>query len=65
MNRLGREPNPWDLCLGDLVTHRVKGGLGFGIIIKDTGVFRVLWPDGRVRRHKPLNIVYINSILEE
>jgi len=65
MKRLDREPNPWDLYLSDLVTHRVKGGLGFGIIIKDTGVFRVLWPDGRVRRHKPRNLVFVNRILED
>jgi len=56
--------NQWDLYIGDLVAHRIKAELGYGIIIKDISIFQVLWSDGQIRRHKPRNLNFINRIHE-
>ncbi len=57
--------NGWNIFLGDLVTHRARSGLGYGIVIKDSFPFRVLWPDGKLRNHKGRNLVLVNHLLED
>jgi len=59
-----RPTNQWDLYIGDLVAHRIKTELGYGIILKDISIFQVLWSDGQIRRHKPCNLSFVNRIPE-